>query len=279
MTAHFFDIQTLFKLDQKIWIIDKNNPSKPLLKLSRYEYNVMKKELYLKDDLKLRIGGKYYYFSKDGFDKIKRMCKKYRTNVTDIEFSFVEFENDEVMESLRYDLDTSAMRHLYRTKDVVYILCSKSKNKFYDNLIEKLDRHLRKKGIQPRDYYYLIEDGTKVVDTDEVVYKKIKIMLQHLVGYMTEGDNFIDEKLTDFTDVYYYGNDRSESTEVGLSNKVFGKLMKNTKGYLREIITDIVKNENKTLTSNYVSSNKMNRFVTTSYDLEYNNKLKRFGDF
>lgn len=278
MVAHFFDIETLFKLDQKVWIIDKNRPEKPLFKMSRYDYNVIKNNLYLNKDLKLRIDNKYFYFNEYYFNKIKTVCKKHRTNVNDIEFSMVEFNDTDIIENIDYNIDLSPMSHLYRTKEVVYIICSKKESDFYNDILDKVNIEMRKKGIKTRDHYYLINDGLDVITPDEVVYKKIKILVQHLVGYKTSGNKFIDEKISDFNDVYYYTISRSEYKEISISDKVFKKILNNTEGYLKDIIKDIIKENKKTLTSNYVSSNKVNRFETSSFDLEFNDRLKRFGD-
>ena len=276
MVAHFFDIDTFIRLEQKVWIVDKSKPNKPLIKLSKSDYNVLKNKLFLNQDLKLRIGGEYFYFNKSMFEKIKLSCKKYNVDVSNLSFSFDEFKD---IEKSNYTLNLDSIKHLFRNNEIVYIVCSKMKNTFYENLIDKLDNELRKNGIKPRDYYFLVENTTKVLDTDEVIYKKMKLFLQHLVGYKTSDLNFIDEKLTDVDDVYYYGDNRTDISRMSVFNKLFRKLLSNTDEYLKDIILSDVKKIKKTLTTHFVTSNKMNLFDTKSYDLSYNDRLKRFKDF
>lgn len=276
MVAHFFDIDTFILLEQKVWIIDKSKPNSPLIKLSKSDYNVLKNKLFLNQDLKLRIGGEYFYFNQSMFDKIKISCKKYNVDVSNLSFSFDEFKN---IEDSNYTLNLDSIKHLFRTNEIVYIVCSKMKNEFYEKIVEELDNKLRQNGIKPRDYYYLIENTTKVSDTDEVIYKKMKLFLQHLVGYKTEGLKFVDEKLTEANDVYYYGDNKTDISRMNVFNKLFRKLLSNTDEYLKEIILGSIKETKKTLTTHFVTSNKMNLFDTTSYDLSYNNRLKRFRDF
>lgn len=276
MVAHFFDIDTFILLEQKVWIIDKSKPNKPLIKLSKSDYNVLKNKLFLNQDLKLRIGGEYFYFNQSMFDKIKISCKKYNVDVSNLSFSFDEFKN---IEDSNYTLNLDSIKHLFRTNEIVYIVCSKMKNEFYEKIVEELDNKLRKNGIKPRDYYYLIENSTKVSDTDEVIYKKMKLFLQHLVGYKTEGLKFVDGKLTEANDVYYYGDNKTDISRMNVFNKLFRKLLSNTDDYLKDIILGSIKETKKTLTTHFVTSNKMNLFDTTSYDLSYNNRLKRFRDF
>lgn len=276
MVAHFFDIDTFVKLEQKVWIIDKSKPNSPVLKLSKSDYNILKKGLFLNQNLKLRIGGEYFYFNKEMLDSIKLGCKKIKANVSDLTFSFTEFKN---IESLNYKLDLSSIKHLFRTNDIVYIVCSKMKNPFYEKIVEELNQKLRSNGVKPRDFYFLIEDSTKVLDDDILIYKKIKLFLQHLVGYKTDNNTFIDEKLTDVDDVYYYGDNKTDISRMSSFNKLFRKLISNTDEYLKDIILGVINERKKTLTTHFVSSNKMNLFDTKSYDLSYNNRLKRFKDF
>lgn len=276
MVAHFFDIDTFILLEQKVWIIDKSKPNSPLIKLSKSDYNVLKNKLFLNQDLKLRIGGEYFYFNQSMFDKIKISCKKYNVDVSNLSFSFDEFKN---IEDSNYTLNLDSIKHLFRTNEIVYIVCSKMKNEFYEKIVEELDNKLRQNGVKPRDYYYLIENTTKVSDTDEVIYKKMKLFLQHLVGYKTEGLKFVDEKLTEANDVYYYGDNKTDISRMNVFNKLFRKLLSNTDEYLKDIILGSIKETKKTLTTHFVTSNKMNLFDTTSYDLSYNNRLKRFRDF
>lgn len=276
MVAHFFDIDTFIKLEQKVWIIDKSKPNKPVLKLSKSDYNVLKNKLFLNQDLKLRISGEYYYFNQQMFDSIKLGCKNIKADISNLSFSFEEFKN---IESLNYNLDLTTIKHLFRTNDIVYIVCSKMKNNFYEKIIEDLDNKLRSNGIKPRDYYFLIEDSTKVLDTDIVIYKKMKLFLQHLVGYKTDKNKFIDEKLTDVDDVYYYADNKTDISRMESFNKLFRKLLSNTDEYLKDIILSTISERKKTLTTNFVTSNKMNLFNTKSYDLSYNNRLRRFKDF
>ena len=209
-------------------------------------------------------------------DSIKLGCKKIKANVSDLTFSFTEFKN---IESLNYKLDLSSIKHLFRTNDIVYIVCSKMKNPFYEKIVEELNQKLRSNGLKPRDFYFLIEDSTKVLDDDKLIYKKMKLFLQHLVGYKTDNNTFIDEKLTDVDDVYYYGDNKTDISRMESFNKLFRKLLSNTDEYLKDIILSDIKERKKTLTTHFVSSNKMNLFDTKSYDLSYNNRLKRFKDF
>lgn len=276
MVSHFFDIDNFIKLNQMVWIIDKSRPNLPLLKLTRSDYNIIKKGLFLNTGFKLKIENEYFYFSENMFNEIKLACKRNSSNISNLSFSLKEFED---RENKNYTLNLDPIKHLFGTKEIVYIVCSKFKTDFYEKVIEDLDEKLRERGIKPRDYYFIIENPTDVLDSDQVIYKKLKLFLQHLVGYRTEKDKFIDLKITDIDDVYYYGDNRTDISKMDIFNNLFRSLLYNTDEYLKDIIVNIIKSRKKTLTTNLVTSNKMNMFQTNSYDLSYNERLKRFKDF
>jgi FMN phosphatase YigB (HAD superfamily) len=49
---HFFDLDgTLWNIDSKVWIVDKENPKLPLLKLDKSEFELIKNGVYKKDDI------------------------------------------------------------------------------------------------------------------------------------------------------------------------------------------------------------------------------------
>lgn len=274
MTAHFFDIDLFFKSNQQVRLVDKTKPDNTILKFSKSDYNVLKNKLYLNQDLKLRIDNQYFYFNKPIYDKIKILCKKFNTNPSNLSFDFSEFKDE-----LKFEINIDPIKHLFGTKDIVYIICSKMKNPFYEKMIEKLDNILRSNQIKPRDYYYLSENTTTMNDSDLIRYKKMKIFLQHLVGYKTNDNSFIDEKLTSIDDLYYYNDNRSDISGMSIFNTFFRKILFNTDEYLKDIIIKDTQSKIKTLTTHLVTSNRLNRFETNFYDLSYNNRLRRFKDF
>ena len=53
MNAHFFDLNSLITMNSKVWIVNKLNPNKPLLRISKSEFNLLRKGVYRKDNIKL----------------------------------------------------------------------------------------------------------------------------------------------------------------------------------------------------------------------------------
>ena len=48
MNAHFFDLNTLITINSKVWIVENTNPNTPLLRISKHEFNLIKKRILLR---------------------------------------------------------------------------------------------------------------------------------------------------------------------------------------------------------------------------------------
>jgi hypothetical protein len=271
MEAHFFDIDVLVELDQKVLIVDKNDPDKALVKIPLSEYNLIKKRIYLYKDNKLVINGEELFFDDKLFDNIKVICKKNKININDIRFSLIEFNESDKCE---YKIDYSLFKQINQD---IYLICSKKTNEFYEKILAELKSELYLLGKDPKNIYYLIDDITEINDPDKLIYKKAKLLAQHLVGYKTDNNKFINEKLKEYDNVYYYDNNKHNITELKLFNRILKSLLVKTEPYLTNIITKKIKG--KTLTINYTSPNKVNRFDPYSIDIDVSNKLYRFKDF
>ena len=76
MIGHIFDIDTLISVDSHPWIVDKNNPNNPLMKISKTDYNLFKNGVYKKQGNKIEYNGKTYWLPSDVFEKLKVIAKK-----------------------------------------------------------------------------------------------------------------------------------------------------------------------------------------------------------
>ena len=76
----FFDLDnTLWYIKNDIWIIDKNKPYEPILKISPIEFILIKSGIYAKDDILVEYNNESYFISQDMMERIMRK-KKIRLN-------------------------------------------------------------------------------------------------------------------------------------------------------------------------------------------------------
>jgi len=277
MKAHFFDIETILSMDSKVWIVDKLNPKVPILKISSSDFNLIKSGIYRSQDNSIYFGGHAYWVPEKLMNSIKIKCKNLRVDVTNLMFSMQEYMNPDIIETLDYDINIDSLSHLKNTTDDIYIICSKNTKANYEKIIEKIEDKMEKIGLSVKKYYF-ISDTFYGRDLDDISHKKTRLLLQHLVGLKTEGDRFADEELQRYEEVHFYEDDeRTTRLAIGC-NSLLQLLIGNSEASIKSKIKDILRSET-VLIVNFVSPNKVNRFVSTKVPVRYHNIIKAFEKF
>ena len=168
--------------------------------------------------------------------------------------------------------------HLKNTDDDIYIICSKNAKKNYELMIKKVEDKLRDNGLVIKNYYFISETFYNR-NEDQISHKKVRLLLQHLIGLKTEGDKFTDEEITPYTEVFFYDDEDSSINLANNCNNVCEFLLSNTENTIKSKIKDILKSEEKILYTNLVSPNRFNRFQTKKIQLKFSNILKTFEGF
>lgn len=277
MKAHFFDIETILVMDSKVWIVDKTNPKVPIIKISRADFNLIKSGIYKSQNNSIYFGGSTYWVPEKLMNTLKIKCKNLKVDVTNLIFSMQEYMNPDVIESLDYDINIENLSHLKNTTDDIYFICSKNTKNNYEKIIKKIEEKLEKIGLLVKKYYF-ISDTFYNRDLDEVAHKKVRLLLQHLIGIKTDGDRFTEEELQKYEEVAFYEDD--ENT-IGLAvdcNKLLQLIIDNSESSIKSKVKDLLKSET-ILYVNYVSPNKVKRFTTTKVKIEYSNVIKTFERF
>ena len=136
--GHFFDLDVLINIDNKVWVINKMKPSVPIIKLDRSEFNLIKKGVYRKYNQTLVVNGSSYFISEDLMNTIKIRCKNMKCDITDLAFSMQEFMNPSVIENVDFEINFQNFQHLKNTRDDIYVICSKNSERNYTSIINKL---------------------------------------------------------------------------------------------------------------------------------------------
>ena len=278
MGAHFFDIDVLVEVNSKVWVISKTNPSIPIIKISKHEFNLIKRGIYKKYKQNLSIGSESYWLSEDLMNSLKVRCKNLRCDITDLSFSMQEFMNPEVIDNLDFKVMVDHFQQLKNTKDVIYVICSKNTEKNYKKVVDKLIEKMADFGLVIKDFYYLSETFYNR-DKDNISHTKVKLLLQHLVGYKSDNDKFIDEEITQYDRIYFYDDESSVISLANDCNKLFDFLVSNTEDVIKSNIKDIVREDDKIIIVNKVTNNKVNPFITKEVLVEWSNIKKTFESF
>jgi YHS domain-containing protein len=278
MKSHFIDLDILIKNDSKAWIVDKNNPNIPILKIDNSDLSVFKSGILKSQNNKMSFNGKTFYLSNEFMNRLKSKAKKHKSDFSNLGISFQEFLNPELIENVKFEIDLSILKNIVNTNDDIYIFCSKNSKENFKNQILKLEEEFEKIGLTIKKFYYLSETFFNK-DEDQMAFIKNKVILQHLIGLKVDGDKFIDENIDEYSEIFYY-DDNLSSTKLSLDiNGIFEKFTMNTEKSIKESIKLKVQNSDKILNIKEFTNNKANKFKESSVQLEFSNLIKSFENF
>jgi hypothetical protein len=278
MKAHFFDIDTILIIDNKVWIVDKKRPNIPIMKVSQSDFNLIKSGIYKSQNSKIEFSGKSYYLPKEMMDVLKIKCKNYKSDISNLGFSMQEFMNKELIENIEYKINTDNIQHVKNTDDHIYIICSKNNKKNYELMIKKMEDKFKSEGLVVKNYYFISETFYNR-NEDKISHDKVRLLLQHLIGLKTDGNKFTNNEILKYDEIYYYDDDPSSTNLAINSNSILQVLISNSESSIKLKVKETLKNNDNILYVNLVSPNKINRFKTSKINIEWSNLIKAFENF
>ena len=276
--AHFFDLNTLITMNSKVWIVDKLKPNNPLLRISKSEFNLIRKGVYKKDNIQFEISGERYWLSEELLNKIKIKAKNSNVDVSSLSFSMKEFMSPELIEQSDFTIHLENIRHLKNSQDDIYIICSKNSRRSYESLIDKLKEKIEEFGLIVKDFYFISETFYNR-DRDDIIHKKIRLVIQHILGLKTADTKFTEEEITKYDEVTLYDDDLNTIKLATNANEVLHVLANNSEDDVKEKIKEILKQNECELIICQVTFNKVNTFITTKVQLHWTNIIKKFESF
>jgi hypothetical protein len=189
-----------------------------------------------------------------------------------------EFMNSEVIKDIDYEINLDLFNSIKNTPDHIYFICSKNNKRNYELIIKKIEKKLHELGLGVKNYYFISETFYNR-NLDDITFKKVKLLIQHSVGFKTEGDKFIDEEIEEYDEVHYYDEDLEATTLATTSNDFLKVILDNTEDSLKKQIQDSLKEVDNYIFINFVSPNKVNRVQTKKVLLQVSNVIKTFEGF
>ena len=105
MNAHFIDIDVILKSDQKAWIVSKEDPKNPILKMETWEFNLFKSGIYKSQNNKIDFNGSIFYLPTDYMEKLKHICRKNKLDISNLAISMREFIDPEKINETKFEID------------------------------------------------------------------------------------------------------------------------------------------------------------------------------
>jgi hypothetical protein len=276
--SHFFDIDTLIKLENQAWVVDKNNPNIPILKISKSDFNLIQSGIYRKQGNKIDFNGKTFWLPTELVNKLKIKAKTYKTEFSNLAISLQEFLNKDIIEEMSFELNLSVISELKNKTDDIYIICSKQTKRNYQSLIDKFEEKLKEQGLKVKNFYF-ISDNFYNIDKDEVNFKKMRLLLQHLIGYKTDGNKFIDEEITRYDQVSFYDNNYDTLKITDDINGLLEVVLSNTDKGLKDVIKEDIIDYKPILLVNKINDNHYNKTETKKIILSLSTLIKTFESF
>ena len=278
MRAHFFDLDTLIQSTGQVWIIDTTYPNSPIMKIKKSDYNLIKKEVYRSNGERVQFSGENYFLPKELFKELQLNCKKTKTDISSLSFSMQEFLNREIIDEMDFNINLEIIKPLKNSIDDIYIICSKNNKINYEKYITTLEDKLLDEGLKIKNYYFISETFFNRSQSD-ISHKKIRLLLQHIVGLKTDKDKFIDQEITEYNEIFFYEDEVSTIEMAKKYSEILLFLLSNTEENLSSRIKDKLKKTEKILTLNLITPNRVNRFVKTIISVRLPNVIKTFESF
>lgn len=278
MRSHFIDLDCLLITDAKVCVVDKTNPSIPIMKISRSDFNLIRSGIYKSHGNSIKFSGEIYWIPTDMMNRIKIRAKVHKADASNLAFSMQEFMNKNFIEKLEYKINLDNILHLKNTNDHIYIICSKNNRKNYELIISKIEDKLKENGLVIKNFYYISETFYNR-NSDDISNKKVRLLLQHSIGLKTDTDKFEDHEIEQYDEVFYYDDDQNSIKMAIDSNNLLMFLLSNTETSVKGKIKEDLKTKDHSITVNYVTGNKVNKFITTKVDIQFSNLIKLFENF
>jgi len=248
------------------------NPNKPLLKIDRTEFNLIKSGIYRTHNIRFMFGDNGYYISKNLFNKIEHVISKMKI-VGDLSFSFREFTDADVIKELDLKIDLSQIEHLKNVNDDIYLVSSKNIEKKSALMINKLVQELLDMGIIVKKVYYL--NQSYFGNNKDINLRRLcNAILSIAYGLEIKEGKFIENAdVVAYREVYYYDSNMVIANRIKKELNIFlNTILIQSKMSMEKFI-------NTTFFVCEVTSNMLNRFITTKIAMYSQNIYKSFDMF
>jgi len=263
---HFFDLDgTLLNIHSDIWIIDKDKPYKPILKVPMLEFSLIRNGVYKRFNLPIKYNGETYFISDNMYKNIKKKSKS--ENLNRFGFSFNNFHDRNILNKSKINYLLDNIEHLRNEKNIdIGILTARSNSYTFSDIINDLRLKLKDMNLTINKIYF-VGDKFSVYTDAETSLKKVYVLLEHLIGFKIKNNKFIFDKQDWYQEIHFYDDFDQNIQYANDIQNIFNNILKNSDDEIKSIIINRV-NDNVLILNNYlITNNELNRFKTTTITL------------
>lgn len=274
----FFDLDVLIDMNQQCWIVEKTRPNIPIMKISKSDFNLIKSGIYSKQGNKIDFNGITFYLPTDLLNKLKIKSKVNKIELSNLAISMQEFLNKDVIDNLEFNLNLDVISEFKSSEDDIYIICSRQSKRNYQTLIDKLKDKLKDNGINIKNFYFISETFYNQ-NSDEIKFKKMRLLIQHLLGYKTDNNKFIDQEITKYKRVIFYDNNYDTLSYANDINVLLEVILSKTDDGLRDVIKEDIQELKPQLVINKINDNLVNKIETKKVILNLSKLVMTFESY
>jgi len=276
--GHFFDLDVLLNIDAQAWVVNKDQPNIPIMKISKSDFNLIKNGVYKKQGNKIDFNGQTFWLPTEMVNKLKIKAKNNKVDFANFALSLQEFLNKDIIDNMDFTINEDLLMTLKNTTEDIYIICSRQTQRNYQTLLSKLEEKLKEIGIKVTAFYYITENFYNQ-NKDDVKFKKMRLLLQHLVGYKTDDQKFIDKELTRYDKLYYYDNNYDTLKISDDINGLLEVILSKTDNGIRDVIKEDIKEYKPCLFINKVNDNILNKIEQKKVIINISNVIMTFESY
>ena len=261
---NFFDLDgVLWESKTKIWVIDKEDPSKPIIRLTSMEMTDILLGVHFKDKLKIEYNQKTYYISNKLFNKIR---KKKNIAIERLGLSYIEYTNPTYLNNTKIEIILDNIRHLKPENNLFCILTGRAYQHRHSKMLNFLREKLLDININLFKIYFVGKRVT-IEHTEQISLDKAHVLLEHLIGVKIEDGKFVSKKQDWYSDIHFYDDNQMNIDYAIDIQTIFERVMKKTEDELYITILTRLKDNELSLTAHLVTNNDVNRFKSKTVTL------------
>lgn len=278
MKALFVDLDCLVKVENKAWVVDKSKPNIPIMKLPKEDFNLFKSGIYKSQGNKIDFNGKTFWLPDEVFQKLKVKLKNNDSSLGNLAISMQEFLNKELIENLDFKFNEDMLQTLKNLVDDIYIVCSRQSKSSYQKILDKLEEEFTERGIKIKKFYHITETFYNQTN-DDLLFRKARLYLQHLVGYKTDGLKFIDVELDRYDTIKVFDDNKLILNLSDELNVILKSLLSKSSDSMSRIIKENIDDFRPKIEINLLTDNELNKAITNKVNLDYSNLIRSFEKF
>lgn len=281
----FFDLDnTLWYVKSRVWVIHKNDPSKPIMKINNQEFTLIKNGVYISDNNVIKFDGNKYFVSDDFVKRLQR--KRKNIKLSDVGISYAEHFDEDILNKKDVQFLLDNIKHLIGTGMEIGLLSARTDRNIHAEMLNKLRLKLKEYGFEISKIYF-VSNRIRFGSSDDITYNKNDVILEHLIGLEIDENKFIPIKKDAYNRIYFYDDAKHNFLTVNDMQSYFEELLYNSEDEVVQYIQNRLEDETLIIVNNLITNNQVNPFDTKiiklrkpiKYPISVEKFVSNFDDF